>query len=1330
MAVEVGAAFISVKPDLRGFHREIRDDLRKMAPQMLRIGRQWGSELAKGIKQKLTPIKIRLDAAQAASRLVALNRAVEKLDGRQVNIRVEVDALSVIPDLIEIQRQTERLDKRTIKITLDVDVQGAIQQLVVVEQLLDRIERRRTVSVDTDRSVSSLLRLGDSAGVASGGLRLLGRSVAAARLPALAAGISLAAAGLIPLAANLAPVIGLTAALPIVASSAVAGLAALMLALNGVGEAFGAALGDDNKKFQEALEGLAPAARAAALELRAMRPALEEIQEAAQQAFFTPLRGQITALVKALAGPLRQGVRNVAAEFGLAAQAVTRFLATERTVASMNQGFIGLRRSVALMRPALVPVLAGFRDLSIAGIPALLRMSAAVGDVGKRFGEWMSQLAASGRVTEIIGGALDVLKQFFVVLGDLGGILSSVFAAAREAGTGMLGVLGPILDQLNAFLKTAAAQQAMTAFFQALSVIGNSLAQVFVQLAKAVGPLLAQLAQGLAPIMSALVPIFGQAFAALSPVISALIAGLQPAIAALVPVIGVLVGAIGQILTALAPILPVLGQLIAQLLSGLLPVLQPIIQLMAQVIAQVGTALVQALTQSLPSLQQIVLAVASLLPALAPLIPLWGEWLVTLMPLLPIVVQLAAVLVSLLAPVLRFLISVLVRVWTTVGGLILPIFQRMISVISWVAGLVQPILHGIGVAFQAIGRAAVWLWQVAIVPAFNAITAAFRVLSAAGLWLWRVVIVPAFNGITAAIQRSWTFVRPVLNTLAGILRGVLRVAFTILLNAAKAAWIGIQIAVKVAWAFIRPIFNAIRTVITSIIGPAFRWLWRSVIVPAWNGIRTTINNAWSFVRTRIFNPLRDVMLRRLGPAFSELRRRAGQAWDGLRSTISRVWNNGIRPAFDRLREGVGRVRSAFSTAVSGIKRIWDRLKNIARVPVNFVIRLYNNGIVSLVNKIASVAGIKTRLTKIPTFARGGVMPGYRPGVDSLIAAVSPGESIFRPEFTKAVGKGFVVKANDVARRSGVEGVRRWLAGPDAIGGEGLAFARGGVVPRFAGNFAFGGIIGRFVKGVRDFTIGNVGRAAKGLLDRILGGTVPGSGIFRDVVAAIPAWIKDNILKWVSTKIDAGVGGPRVQRALRFARAQAGKPYVWGGVGPGGYDCSGLMSAIVNVIRGRNPYRRLFTTFSFTGAANGPVGFRRNLRSGFVVGVTNAGVGHMSGTLGGVNVESRGSAGVVVGPRARGASNSLYSMRYGLKFDQGGYLPPGLSMVLNGTRKPEPVFTNAQLSSILSGASGGSVVEYHAHFDGMTKAAYEQQVRAGIQAEAVLAAQRDRTGRRR
>ncbi|KUL54080.1 glycoside hydrolase [Streptomyces sp. NRRL F-4489] len=40
----------------------------------------------------------------------------------------------------------------------------------------------------------------------------------------------------------------------------------------------------------------------------------------------------------------------------------------------------------------------------------------------------------------------------------------------------------------------------------------------------------------------------------------------------------------------------------------------------------------------------------------------------------------------------------------------------------------------------------------------------------------------------------------------------------------------------------------------------------------------------------------------------------------------------------------------------------------------------------------------------------------------------------------------------------------------------------------------------------------------------------------------------------------GTYGTKAQKALAFARAQMGKPYVWGATGPNSYDCSGLTQA--------------------------------------------------------------------------------------------------------------------------------------------------------------------------
>jgi len=64
------------------------------------------------------------------------------------------------------------------------------------------------------------------------------------------------------------------------------------------------------------------------------------------------------------------------------------------------------------------------------------------------------------------------------------------------------------------------------------------------------------------------------------------------------------------------------------------------------------------------------------------------------------------------------------------------------------------------------------------------------------------------------------------------------------------------------------------------------------------------------------------------------------------------------------------------------------------------------------------------------------------------------------------------------------------------------------------------------------------------------------------------WVSQVYLATVSTPAVAPIAGPvggpvtssQGQRALAFAKAQLGKPYKWGAVGPSSYDCSGLVLA--------------------------------------------------------------------------------------------------------------------------------------------------------------------------
>jgi hypothetical protein len=53
----------------------------------------------------------------------------------------------------------------------------------------------------------------------------------------------------------------------------------------------------------------------------------------------------------------------------------------------------------------------------------------------------------------------------------------------------------------------------------------------------------------------------------------------------------------------------------------------------------------------------------------------------------------------------------------------------------------------------------------------------------------------------------------------------------------------------------------------------------------------------------------------------------------------------------------------------------------------------------------------------------------------------------------------------------------------------------------------------------------------------------------------------------------------------------------------------------------------------------------------------------------------------------------------MKYDEGGYLPPGLTSVMNLTGKPEPVFTSDQWDGMSGGAGDGGNIHYEPHFEG-------------------------------
>ncbi len=424
------------------------------------------------------------------------------------------------------------------------------------------------------------------------------------------------------------------------------------------------------------------------------------------------------------------------------------------------------------------------------------------------------------------------------------------------------------------------------------------------------------------------------------------------------------------------------------------------------------------------------------------------------------------------------------------------------------------------------------------------------------------------------------------------------------------------------------------------------------IIKHWDQVRSAFGAGWTWIKTNVLFPVRDFFTKTIPGWATTLKDRLVGAFDGARA---------------------------------GIKTAWDKIRGIVRAPIQYVVDVvYNNGVRGVWNLVAGAFGAP----KLPAykFASGGVLPGYTPGRDVHLAAVSGGEAVMRPEWTRAVGPGYVNSMNAAARSGGVGAIRRMVQGG---------------MPAFADGGIFGWVKGAASKGVdlvksgaswlkdgiRESALAGLNKVVKPLIDKIAGS----ASLYRTMITGIPKRMISTILGFsgqADKKLSAaGIGGGGFASALNWARAQNGKPYVWGGVGPAGFDCSGFMGAIENVIRGMRPNSRRWATGAF--GSSGPAGWVRNARSPFMIGITNAGVGHTAGTLNGVNVESRGGDGVVVGKSARGYNASLFTSHWGLqtrKYDSGGWLQPGATQAVNATGRPEAVLTASQWRVMSAAAS--------------------------------------------
>ncbi|MER7014565.1 phage tail tape measure protein [Saccharopolyspora sp. NPDC000359] len=485
--------------------------------------------------------------------------------------------------------------------------------------------------------------------------------------------------------------------------------------------------------------------------------------------------------------------------------------------------------------------------------------------------------------------------------------------------------------------------------------------------------------------------------------------------------------------------------------------------------------------------------------------------------------------------------------------------------------------------WEAISNAALWAWNNILRPVFDAIAVGWQLLLDGISWAWENVLRPVWDALSAAANWLWANV-------------------------------------------LSPVFSSIRrNWEMALLG--MRTMWDTVLKPAWDAISAAASWLWTNALRPVFNLI-------------------GTGWRGLIDGMRWVWDHILKPVFDAIGWALDLVGQAFDRTANWIRDAWDKIKEYTKAPIQFVIDVvYNNGIRPVWNGIAGVFGLD-KLDEV-RLAGGGVLPGYAPGVDSVPALLSPGESVLTPEATRFLGPDIILALN------------RELSGrpPGSTGGHGVGrFAGGGIVDGLAAIAGWIPGIGGAITTLRDFLNGDAAGAR---------------GMWRDLVTGIPRKAVESITEWFKSDsggygavpvANVGAGVQRWAPLVLQALAMLGQPA----------DYLGITLRRMNQESGGNP--NAINRWDVNAQRGTPsVGLMQ------VIGPTFA------------RYRDPRAAANIYDPLA----NILASMRYALArygslpaaynraggYDSGGYLPPGDSLVWNRTGHPEPVLTAEQWDTV-------------------------------------------------
>ncbi|WP_306365242.1 hypothetical protein [Nocardia sp. CC227C] len=189
---------------------------------------------------------------------------------------------------------------------------------------------------------------------------------------------------------------------------------------------------------------------------------------------------------------------------------------------------------------------------------------------------------------------------------------------------------------------------------------------------------------------------------------------------------------------------------------------------------------------------------------------------------------------------------------------------RVGEMLNWLwTEVVQPVFALIGAAFQ------LW-WNGYVQPIWSAFTAALEVVGGVLNWLWESVVQPVIGLIAEAISLWWNYyVQPIWNAFTAALEMVGAVLNWLWETVVQPVIGLIGERISSVWNGIKPVWDGFQAALHTV-GAAFRSMWEEYIKPAWDTFQTAFQTGWDTIKNAI---------------------ETGKGWfEGLRTTIEEIIN--------------------------------------------------------------------------------------------------------------------------------------------------------------------------------------------------------------------------------------------------------------------------------------------------------------------------------------------------------------------------------------------------------------------------------------------------------